>query len=124
MTFQELLAGAYEETNYQSSPATAVVNRFKRYVNEAQRVILAEPGLSRLVDSDSPATFASVTSQARYVLPESVARIRSIRETTNDRTLSAMDLGEYRWREPDPTSVTGVPVAYVPIGRVAVAVQP
>jgi hypothetical protein len=47
-----------------------------------------------------------------------------VSERTNDRTLSSMSLKEYRRYEPDPASVTGVPTHYVPIGRVAVAVQP
>jgi hypothetical protein len=53
-----------------------------------------------------------------------VARIKGMREITNDITLSAMDLGRYRHADPDPASSTGTPTHYVPIGRVAVAVQP
>jgi hypothetical protein len=124
VTFSEILADVYADLGYQSSPASAEVARLKRYINQGLRAVLGEPGLSRLLDSDSPFTVASVASQARYVVPEAVAAIRGISERTNDRTLRAMSLGDYRRADPDPASSTGTPTHYVPIGRVAVAVQP
>jgi hypothetical protein len=124
MTFTEILAAVYEETGYQTSPASAVITRIKRYVNEGLRVVLSEPGLSRLQDSDSPATFASVASQARYTVTESVNRILRVSERTNDRTLEVMSLDRYRLIDPDAANTTGTPTHIVPIGRVAVAVQP
>jgi hypothetical protein len=124
MTFSEILADVYADLGYQSSPAAAEVSRIKRYVNQGLRVILSEPGLSRLVDSDGPLTIASVASQSRYVVPEAVAEIRGISERTNDQSLRAMSLGDYRRLEPDPSANTGTPTHYVPVGKVAVAVQP
>jgi hypothetical protein len=124
MILSEIQAGVYEETGYQTSPATAVVTRILRFINEGIRVILGEPALLRLADSDDPLPIASVANQARYVLPESVAAIHGISERTNDQTLGVMSLDGYRRLEPDPTAVTGTPQRYVPIGKVAVAVQP
>lgn len=124
MTLSELQAAVYEECAYQTSPASAVTTRVTRLLNEGLRATLAEPGLARLIDSDGPLTFATVASTPRYALPEAVARIIAIRETTTDRTLEAMGLAEYRRWIPDPTNVSGTPVRYVPIGRVAVSVQP
>ena len=124
MTFSELLADLYADLGYQSAPAAAEIARFKRYLNQAVRAVLSEPGMGRLLDSDAPLAIASVASQPRYVAPEAVAEIRGISERTNDRTLRAMDMGMYRRLEPDPATVTGVPTHYVPIGRVAVAAQP
>jgi hypothetical protein len=123
MTFADIKTAVYEDTGYASSPASAVSTRVARYVNEAVRAILAEPGLQRLADNDSQLQVASVASQARYVVPEAAARIMGINERTNDRALMAMSLEEYRRREPDPT-ITGTPTHFVPVGRVAVAVQP
>lgn len=124
MTFSEILSAVYEEAGYQSSPASAVVTRIKRFVNEGIRVITSEPGLARLLDSDSPATFASVASQARYVLPESVNRILAVTERTNDVALQVMGLDQYRRLDPDAASTSGTPTHIVPIGRVGVAAQP
>jgi hypothetical protein len=124
MEFSAILSAVYDECNYLASPASGVVTRVKRLVNEGQRALLSEPGLQRLADSDVPHTFASVASTARYVLPESVARIHHISETTNDIALEAMSLGRYRHADPDPASSSGTPTHYVPIGRVAVATQP
>jgi hypothetical protein len=124
VNFSEILADVYADLGYQSAPAAAEIARFKRYVNQGVKAVLAEPGMSRLLDSDTPLTVASVASQARYVLPEAVASIKGISERTNDYSLLAKDLGDYRRHEPDPASTTGTPTHYVPIGRVGVAVQP
>jgi hypothetical protein len=124
MTFGEILSSVYEDCNYGASPAAPVVTRVKKYVNDAVRVVLSEPGMARLQDSDAPFTVASVALQSRYVVPEAVAQIRGISERTNDRTLRMIDLPTYRRRNPDPATNSGVPTAYVPFGRTAVAVQP
>src|SRR5687767_12968818 len=114
MTFSALLTEIYGELGYQSSPASDVVARVKRYVNEGIRVVMGEPGLIRLSDSVTPITIASVASQAQYAVPEAAARIQSITERTNDRSLRAMSRNEYRRLEPDPSSITGLPTHYVP----------
>lgn len=124
MTFAELQAGVAEDCNYGATPASAVTTRVKKYLNDAVRAVLSEPGMDRLLDSDSPLTVTSVASQARYTVPESVALIRGISERTNYRTLGMLDLPTYRRRNPNPTTNSGVPTAYVPFGRTAVAVQP
>jgi hypothetical protein len=124
MTFGEILSSAYEDCNYGASPAAAVVTRMKKYVNDAVAAVLSEPGMVRLQDSDTPLTVASVALQARYTVPGAVAYIRGISERTNDRTLRQIDMPTYRRRNPDPATNSGVPTAYVPFGRTAVAVQP
>lgn len=124
MTFAEILSAVYADMNLTASPASGAVTRIKGYVNQGVRAILREPGLGRLADSDTPMTLTSVASQARYVLPESVARIHAVTERTNDRSLAAQDLSWYRQVEADPASMTGTPEWYIPIGPVAVAVQP
>jgi hypothetical protein len=124
VTLSEILSGAYEEAAYGSSPSAAVTTRLTRWVNEGVRTILAEPGLARLADNDAPFQVASVANVARIVVPEAVARILSLSERTNDVSLSAMDLATYRRLQPDPAASTGTPTHFVPIGRVAVAVQP
>lgn len=124
MLFSEILSAFYDECGYATSPATAVVTRAKRFVNEGVRVLLNEPCIARQVDSDLPYSFASVASTARYTVPEAVSVIRHITERTNDYHLLPMSMSEYRLREPDPPNNTGTPTHYVPIGRVAVATQP
>lgn len=124
MEFSAILAAAYEDLGYASSPAATVVTRLKRYVNEGLQAILAEPAIYGLIEADVPYTFASVASRARYALPDGHAYVREIRDTTNDITLSAMALDAYRRLDPDPTQTTGLPTHYVPVGRIAVALQP
>lgn len=124
MTFGEIVKAVYEETGYGDNPSPAVSGRLKRWVNEGQRAILAEPGLSRLADSDAPIAVASVASTARVVVPEAVARIVAISERTNDLALRLMDLQTYRGLDPDAASTTGTPTHFVPIGRVVMAAQP
>lgn len=124
MTFSEILSSVYADLNFQGAPSAGVSARVKVYVNEGIRTVLGEPGMTRLLDSDSPATFVTVADQARYVLPESVASIQKMTERTNNRTLWSMPLGEYRRWDSDPADHTGLSTHYVPLGSVAVAVQP
>lgn len=124
MDLSALRAAVYEDCNYASTPASDVSTRITRYLNEGLRLILAEPGMARVLDTDTPFTFASVANQSRYVLPDAYAQIRHITERSNDRRLDMMSLDQYRRLEPDPTATTGLPDYWVPIGRVAVAKQP
>lgn len=124
MIFGDVLTRAYDECGYSSSPASAITARFTQYANDGLHYILAQPGMGRLLDSDDPFQFTTVTSQARYVMPEGIATIRGMSERTNNRTLEAMSIDRYRRADPNPTSDPGVPARWVPIGLVAVAVQP
>jgi hypothetical protein len=124
MTRAELEAAVYEETGYTSAPDSRVVSRIRRFLTEGVRAVLSEPGLGLLADSDTPMTIASVVGQARYVLPETVARMLHISERTNDWRLTPMSLATYRLLDPDAATTSGTPTHYIPIGRVGVAVQP
>lgn len=124
MTFAELLADLYEDFGFATSPASDVVTRMKKYVNQTVRDILSRPGMARLLDSDAPFTVASVANQARYVLPEAVAQVRYVTERDNDQRLRLLPLTEYRTLDPDAAAESGTPEAWVPIGRVPVAAQP
>lgn len=124
MEWSAILAAAYEDLGYPSSPPSDVVTRLKRYGNEGLRAILAEPAIEGLLEADTPYTFTSASGRARYALPEAYAYIRQITETTNDRHLEALRLSAYRRLDPDPATTTGTPSHWVPVGRVAVAQQP
>jgi hypothetical protein len=124
VTFSDILASVYGDLNFQSAPNADVIARAKRFVNEGIRTVIGEPGMTRLLDSDTPTSFVTVADQARYVVNEVVASIQKITERTNNRTLWAMPLGEYRRRDSDPADHTGLSTHYVPMGAVAVALQP
>jgi hypothetical protein len=124
MTRAELERAVYQECGHSDAPDTRIVTRVRRLLTEGVQAVLGEPGLAYLADSDTPSVVASVASQARYVVPESIAAIRHISDRTNDRTLVPMSLAAYRALDPDAASTSGTPTHYVPIGRVGVAVQP
>ena len=124
MTRAELERAVYQECSHSDAPDPRIVTRIRRLLTEGVHAVLGEPGLAYLADSDTPSVVASVASQARYVVPESIAAIRHISERTNDRLLTPMSLAAYRALDPDAASTTGTPTHYVPIGRVGVAVQP
>lgn len=124
MEFSAILAAVYEDLGYASSPASDVVTRIKRYVNEGMQAVVAEPSIYGLIEADTPHTFDSVASRSQYSIPDGYAYLRQVVDTTNDRALEAMTLSDYRRLDPDPSANTGTPTHYVPLGRVAVAVQP
>lgn len=124
MTRADLLSAWYADCNHPASPAAAVTTRAATYMNEGMRRVLGTPGLTHFRTSDSTFALTATASQARYVVPESVERIRMIQNRTNNIVLQEMTLEQYRRIEPDPTEISSTPSHYVPIGRVAVAVQP
>lgn len=124
MTLERLCAAVYADLNLNAVPSTATLARIRRYVNEGIRAVFREPGLERLADSDQPWIVTTVPGEARYVVPNAVARIHRIFESTNDLALEAMPRDRYRRVAPDAASHRGTPTHYVPIGRVAVERQP
>lgn len=122
MTLADLLADVYRRTNQATAPASAIATRYTAFLNETQQEILSEPGMESLLDD--VVTFASVASTAEYSLPPSVARVKSIRDTTNLLTLGNLSESAYKAAYPDPTLITGIPDSYVDLGYAGVSVQP
>lgn len=122
MTLSDLLADLYRRFGYASSPATEVTTRFTALLNETQAEILSRPGLASLLNGSL--TFASVASTPSYALPQGIARLKSLYETTNDTFLTPRSLDWYRRAYPDPTAITGIPDHYVDLGFTGIAVQP
>lgn len=115
MNLGELLTDLYQSFEFATTPSSAVTTRFTSFLNKAQRAIIREPGLLRLRDTLSPLTFASVSGQAIYGLPSSLATIKAITERANNRDLDEMSIPELRATDPGLTS-TGTPWCYVPLG--------
>jgi hypothetical protein len=63
-----------------------------------------------------------VANQKRYSLPQGIAKVQRIFETTNDRTLRRMRKTQYREYDPDPPA--GTPDYWVPLGYTALSKQP
>lgn len=121
MTRAQLLTTLAARLNKASTLDTSTSDRLKAFLNEVHRELLTLPGLQRL--RDDTRSFASVADQALYALPW-VAKINRVFETTNDRTLEAMTLAQYRDIDPDPATTTGTSDAFVWIGYQPVAKQP
>lgn len=122
-TLNNLEQDIYRRLGYATTtPDTATQTRIRALINETQNEILSEPGMETLLHDE--VTFASVASTAQYSLPQAVARIAEIYDTTNQRRLYPMDLAEYRSRYPSPTAITGLSEAWVHLGFAAVASQP
>lgn len=122
MTLAELLADCYRRLNYATSPDATVSGRLTAFLNESQQEILSEPGMESLLDD--VVTFASVASTAEYSLPQSVARVKSIRDTTNLLTLAPLSESAYKAAYPDPTLITGIADSWVDLGYAGVSKQP
>ncbi len=121
MTRAQLLTQLARRLNKNETLDTATQNRLVDMLNEVQREILSKPGMRRL--RDDVLTFASVSGQSAYALAN-VSKVNRILETTNDRLLIPMSLGEYRAANPDETAVTGPATAWVWTGYAPIAKQP
>lgn len=104
-----------------TSLVTATKTRYADAINEAHRGLLRMPGMEKL--RYGLITFATVASTPQYALPtQGIARINTIRDTTNRRKLEYRTLAWYR--ESVPVSYNGLPWAWIPLGYVEVATQP
>ena len=125
MTLGTILSDLYRRLNFPSSPASATTTRLTAFVNEGLQELYSLPGMATWVARHQPAlTFASIASTPVVTLPPGISRVEAIRDTTNDWTLAMLSRDEYQRREPDPSSITGTPSHWVPMGFSAVAKQP
>lgn len=89
------------------------------FFNQRHRRLLSLPGLRHL--RETTVTFDSVADQVAYVLAN-VAKVKLIRDTTNQRVLYEMSQQDQRLIDPIP--ISGTPEAVIWMGKQAVAVQP
>lgn len=122
MAFNDIQLSLYRKMGYADSPPSEVSIRLKMFLNEIHRRILGLPGMAHLRQSQT--TFTTVASTPQYSLPPDVARIIGIRDASNDAVLRGQSWEWYMSQEPDPTSTTGIPEYWAPVGQVAVARQP
>ena len=95
----------YRDFGYADSPATAISNRVRGYLNDRHRRLLTLPGTEICRRETGPAV-TLVANQAIYALDMPVQKVLSIRDTTNDQRLVQRDLDWYRRVDPDPQSGT------------------
>lgn len=119
MTFGDLLSDTYDRLRYPASPASAIVTRIKRLMNEAHREILTTPGLSRLRED----LLVLSTAAVRFGFPSSVGRIRQITDREQQVVLEDISVADLRARNPGRDQ-TGRPERYAVIGVQPVALQP
>lgn len=122
MTFAQMKLDVFRRTGYQDTPATAVSTRIGGFINEAQQELLAEKMLAPLLRSEI--TFTTTASTPTYGLPPTVTRILTVRDTAHRRRLISQTNDWWRFVAPDPTTVTGTPQYYIPLGTRPVASQP
>lgn len=121
MTFLELKQDCYRRLGFAASPDSTVATRIGAFLNDAHRQILSDPDLSGL--RRGQLTFPSVASQVTYGLTPGFSRVYAVTERTNDRRLAQMSLDDQRLFDP-ALRASGDPTHYIPLGRVAVAIQP
>ena len=122
MTLQDLEQDLARRLNYDTNINTAMQTRLRAMLNEAQQTILSEPGMESL--NNGSITFASVASTPQYAIPPSVARVKTIYETSNDWKLLPKSLDWYRTYYPDTAAITGTPTSFVDLGFTSVSSQP
>jgi hypothetical protein len=122
MTLDMILADCYRRTGFDANPDAKVTTRFLGFLNETHHQLLSLPGMEQL--RRSTLTFASVASQSQYAMPPIVGRVLSVVDAANRVPLGSQSWSWYRNTDPDPSSITGTPEAYIPYGLSAVSKQP
>lgn len=121
MTLRELEDDTLVRTMQDPQKATSDARtRVRAFLNDWHRRLLTQPGLERL--RDDVITFPTVAATSRYGLPLAVAKILRIYEpTTNRIRLVERSLD---WLRTMPSTTSGVPEAWIPLGYTPVATQP
>lgn len=112
MTLLEIETELARETGKSATTLdTTVKARFLAAINRHYRRIASFPGLQHLRDTTT--TFPSVAGQAAYQIG-SVAKIKRIWDTTNQRRLNPMSMDQYRAISPQAiTDNQGTPLFWV-----------
>jgi hypothetical protein len=112
MTLLEIETELARETNKNASSLdTTTKARFLAAINRHYKRIASFPGLQHLRDTTT--TFPSVAGQAAYQIA-SVAKIKRIWDTTNQRRLLPMSMDQYRRISPQAiTDNQGTPLFWV-----------
>lgn len=121
MTLRELEDDTLIRTSQDPQKTTSDARtRIRSYLNDWHRRILTQPGLERL--RDDVITFPTVAATPRYALPLAIAKILRIYEpTTNRIRLVERSLD---WLRSMPSTTSGVPEAWIPLGYTPVATNP
>ena len=98
MALQDLENTLYDQFGFDSTPATAVQTRFRRFLNQTQREILSKRGMGPL--REALLTFASVASSPFAVLPQAAVNFRNIQDRTNQWPLTPVTLEGLRALDP------------------------
>lgn len=122
MTRTDILSALADRLNKTLPPNmdSATQARLIRFMNQRQRRYLTMPGLKHLREDTIP--LSTVASQVTYALPN-IAKIERIFDPVNMRTLYEMSKQDWRLVQPD-TTITGIPEAFIWLGRGVVAQQP
>jgi hypothetical protein len=122
MNLQAMIGSLCRKLNYASTPSSDVSERLTGFINEIHLRVLGLPGLGYLKHTQGQ--FTSVASNAQKSLPADVARVLSIRDTTNDITLAGKSWEWYARSVPDPSASSGTPTIWAPVGFVGYGTQP
>jgi|SRR5215831_2147111 len=121
MTLGQLLAAAYSDLGYATSPPSDISTRLTRYINEGYTGVLRLPGMERL--RFSTLTASSVASQKQLILGPAIERIERIVDSTQNVALRQMTRDEFR--KIDPQELTsGTPYQWIDDGYHPVMRQP
>ena len=112
MNRQDLERAVYRDFGYADSPASAIANRVRGYLNDRHRRLCSLPGAEMLRRETGPAVTLTA-STATYALDMPIQKVLHIVDTTHDEMLRPRTLDWYRRIDPDPT--TGTQEYWIPM---------
>lgn len=118
MTLTNLRDELYRRLNFATSPDTTVTTRLTAYLNEGLQELASVPGLQAALARASSTTVTTVSGTAQYTIT-TLPRIDAVLDTANAMRLAMRDKDWYFSAIPDPSALTGLPEAWVPINTTA-----
>lgn len=116
-----MLAACYADLGY-PSPTSDQTTRLTRWLNEGYRHIMAKPGREQL--RDETITLTTEASRAVYALPQAVAKVYAVWQTTNQVRVRMMTRDQYRTINAGQNQQSNFAYQWVPMGWGPVMRQP
>ncbi len=113
MNLLQISQAVYRRVKLADSPSAGDVTRIQQFINQRYRKILSRPGMDQF--RDTTFTFATVSGQLKYGLPQALSRVRNIYDLTNQRRILPRTVDWLRNVDPGLTSTSSFTEFWIPL---------
>ena len=121
MNLSSMLSDLYRRLKFSTTPDPVVTTRLTAFINESQREVMGMKGYAAL--RRNIITFSCVANTPFVSIPESVERIVTVQDRTNQAVLDEVDIQTIRFQDPGLTATSTFPYQYAIVNYSAAVSQ-